>query len=83
MDIYISVKDVDDEESSTAVLGAFTTEDLARAACQADSDDDSGMLATSSVPLQWTDDSAEIHRTLGYSAKYTVRLVNLDEPTYA
>lgn len=81
--VYIAIKDwrnrIIGRDSRSVILGAFTTEELARAACQADSDEDDD--GAGHKVLAWEDDSAEMARPFRMSVTYTVRLVQMDEAT--
>ena len=53
MDIYVAVFD-QAESTVSAIVGAFSTEDKARAACQAEEDEDAEVTGMPAIRLAWT-----------------------------
>lgn len=83
MQVYVAIKDVD-EETRSVILGAFSAEENGRDACQEDADETVGEEPGSGAwldetALTWRDDSTESRN----GVTYTVRLLDLDVRTYA
>ena len=77
MDIYVALRDSDQPQSF--VIGAFSSEDKAQAACQAEADgiaEGWGAFGKRASALEWADAEA----TTDAGDHYAVVLVDLDTP---
>lgn len=73
MDIYLALRDNDDPKSH--VVGAFSTEELARVACQEHADDIADGWGDERAELFWRDTEAVSNN----GSVYDVILLGLDE----
>lgn len=75
MNIYTALRDIPGQKS--ALIGAFSTEDKARAACQDEENEDAEVSGVPGTPLTWKGDTAE----LPDGDSYVVILTDLDQRT--
>lgn len=72
MEIYVALMDSPGRKSF--VVGAFSSEEKARAACQENYDEDNETSGMPEKPLEWKDDTAK----LDDGDSYVVVLADLD-----
>jgi hypothetical protein len=78
MDIFVTLRDPAEVSTSrSSVIGAFSTEELARAACQDEENDNAEISGKPAVQLAWKDTSAQAPD----GGTYDVILVDLDSRT--
>lgn len=88
-DIYVAVKDYTGYSAlgASEILGAFTTEQAGRDACQADATENDAMPSWpgTPAPLVWKDDNADaVYFVAGrVDVTYYVRLLQVNERTSA
>lgn len=73
MDVFTALRD-DPGLNMSMLIGVFSTEELARAGCQEDLDEDDQASGEPARQLQWTDDRA----VLPDNSVYTVVMTRLD-----